>query len=658
MLWLGLVLAFGAGAANPSEPAAIAALRADQTRTAAQLEVQAARMRASATDPKFRAWATLAEAEFANDQEHADVAQAGLGQALAQAEVLGLPDLRFEALLRMSTMLVNRGRSKETEAVLAKMQAMVEAGGNTRWRGLWLHERGVLERKLGRFEEARALFVQARTLFRDVGEHVMEARELNSIGNLDGRTGRFSDAVAMHTDALALARKDGDKAETARSLRMLGVLYLNLDDEELASRYLLQALDYVEERNRREAIALHGELIGTFTRLEKLTEAEYHGQQAVRLAELSGSHPNRVNAFTRMADLRLLQGRIDEAEMWVERANASREHVAVRDRSLIGISRMRVLAARDRTSEALKEADVVLADVRDLGDRILERSVLDLMSELQLRAGDAASAFATRKAHQKLDKELAIDVAARRIALLESSLERERAKAERELLQRDNDIQALRLNRQRLIAIALLVGLATVLAISALLYARYRSTLRHRNELRASRDALERVANTDALTGLANRHAAAQALGERLGRIPEPLTVMLLDLDEFKRINDSHGHQAGDAVLKEAASRMRAALPKDALLGRWGGEEFIAILDGAPGQEPASVAEAMRAALAASPVSFEDVAIPVTVSIGVATAFAADGIDALLAEADAALYRAKGAGRNRVVYGPSPVLAS
>lgn len=653
--WLCLAAACGAQAANPSEPPAIAALRADQTRTAAQLQAQAARLRAGTADPKFRAWATLAEAEFANDQEHADEAMAGLDQAIAQADALKLPDLRFEALIRLSTVLVNRGRSKDTEAVLAKMQAMVEAGGNSRWRAQWLHERGVLERKLGRFEEARALFVQARGLFRSVGDHVMEAREMNSIGNLDGRTGRFSDAVAMHSDALTLARKAGDKAETARSLRMLGVLYLNLDDEELASRYLLEALGHVEERNRREAIALHGELIGTFTRLEKLAEAEYHGQQAVRLAELSGSHPNRVNAFTRMAELRLLQGRIDEAEQWVARANESRDHVAVRDRSLIGISRMRVLAARDRTAAALKEADAVLADVRNLGDRILERSVLDLMSELQLRAGDAASAFATRKAHQKLDKELAIDVAARRIALLESSLERERAKTERELLQRDNDIQALRLNRQRLIAIALLVGLATVLVVSALLYARYRSTLRHRNELRASRDALERVANTDALTGLANRHAAARALGERLGRIPEPLTVMLLDLDEFKRINDSHGHQAGDAVLQEAAKRMRAALPGDALLGRWGGEEFIAILDGVPGREPASVAEAMRAALAAAPVLFEGTSIPVTVSIGVATAFAADGIDALLAEADAALYRAKGAGRNRVVYGRAPV---
>ena len=329
----------------------------------------------------------------------------------------------------------------------------------------------------------------------------------------------------------------------------------------------------------------------------------------------------------------------------------------MRDKTLVRISRLRVLAARNNTAQALKEADVVLADVRDLGDRILERSLLDLLSELQLRAGDAASAFATRKAHQQLDKELAIDVAARRIALLESSLERERTEAERQLLQRDNDIQALRLNRQRVIAIALLAGLALVLAGAALLYARYRSALRLRNELRASRDALERVANTDALTGLANRYAATRALGERLGRVPEPLTVMLLDLDEFKRINDSHGHQAGDAVLREVATRMRAVLPPGALLGRWGGEEFIAILEGAAGREPGAIAEALRAAVAAAPVPFESKAIPITVSIGVATAFSTDDMDALLAEADEALYRAKNSGRNRVVYGGSPVPA-
>ena len=76
MLAIGMALACSAGAANPSEPAAVAALRADQTHTAAQLETQAARLRTGTQDPKFRAWATLAEAEFANDQEHAEHGEA------------------------------------------------------------------------------------------------------------------------------------------------------------------------------------------------------------------------------------------------------------------------------------------------------------------------------------------------------------------------------------------------------------------------------------------------------------------------------------------------------------------------------------------------------------------------------------------------------
>ena len=86
-------------------------------------------------------------------------------------------------------------------------------------------------------------------------------------------------------------------------------------------------------------------------------------------------------------------------------------------------------------------------------------------------------------------------------------------------------------------------------------------------------------------------------------------------------------------------------------------EEFIAILEGVSGREPGAIAETLRAAVAAAPVPFDGKPIPITVSIGVATAFSTDDIDALLAEADAALYRAKNSGRNRVVYGRSPVPA-
>ena len=659
-----LLLLHAACLAQDSQPREIAALRGNQERTAADLRDEALRLRDAATDRGYRAWAALALAEFENDLERAEPALDLLDEALGEAEALKLDDLRFEVLTRQSTILVNRGRSAETDTVLVAMQAMVDASDNPAWRAMWLHERGVLERKLGRFESSRELLQQALEILRGLGNDAGVARELNTIGVLDGRTGRFSDAVAMHNEALTLARHAGEKGEIARSLRMLGVLYRNLDDEELASRYLREALDYVETRNRREAIALHGELSGSLTRLDRFDDANHHAEQAVQLAEVSGSPPNRVNAYTRMAELRLKQGRIDDAASWAERAYESFDAVAIRDQILLALTRIQVRAARGETAQALAEAEAVLVQTRKIGDRILERAALDLLSEQQLRAGDAASAFTTRKAHQALDKELAIDVAARRIAVLESSLENERSAAERELLKRDNAIQALTLNRQRLLGIALIAGLATLVAIAGLFYSRYRNTERRRREIAESRDelarlhqallassaALEKVAHTDALTGLANRHAVAQELERRLALGTAPFHVLLLDLDYFKQINDQHGHLAGDAVLCEVSARLIATLPSESTIGRWGGEEFIVVLPEERLSAALTAAERVRDALARSPVVFEGRSIPISASIGVAGSAALSHVtvDSLVAAADAALYRVKRSGRNRV----------
>lgn len=662
-LLLGVSLAVpNLTSAASSEPADVAALRRNQDRSAADLRAEALRLRAASSDRVYRAWAALAVAEFENDLENSEPALKLLDEALREAESLGLEDLRFACLARQNVILVNRGRSAETDTVLNEMKRMVDASGDPNWRAQWLHDRGVLERKLGRFGSARELFIQARDVLRELGNDAGVARELNSIGLLDGRTGRFSDAVAMHTEALALARRAGDRGEIARSLRMLGVLYRNLDDEELASRYLLEALEYVEERNRREAIALHGELSGSFTRLERIPEAEHHAQQSVELAEISGSPPNKVNSFTRMAELRLIQNRYDEAERWVERAFQSFDAVAIRDQILLRLTRIQVWALRGRTHDALREAENVLAETRKIGDRILERAALDLLSEQQLRAGDAASAFITRKAHQALDKDLAIDVAARRIAVLEASLEKERSSAERELLARDNAIQALTLNRQRLMGFLLVASVAALASLVALLHYRYRAAERRRNEVSARRDELERlhralldssaelerVAHTDSLTGLANRHAIAREL-ERELREGRELGLMLLDLDHFKQINDQYGHLAGDAVLREVATRLAALVPAGRI-GRWGGEEFIVLLDAQHARQGLEIAERIRQRLGDQPIVFEGRQIPLCASIGVArSAAGADGhVDTVLAAADAALYRAKRAGRNRV----------
>ncbi len=173
-------------------------------------------------------------------------------------------------------------------------------------------------------------------------------------------------------------------------------------------------------------------------------------------------------------------------------------------------------------------------------------------------------------------------------------------------------------------------------------------------QLIAAREALREQATTDALTGVANRRTILETLGrelERSRRAGTSCAVVFVDLDHFKRVNDTHGHAAGDAVLRQAAATMRSILRPYDLLGRYGGEEFVAVLPGCDAAGAQAVAERLRATVSAAPTVVGELSLRVTCSIGVAVGGGASGADRerLLSAADAALYRAKQVGRDRVV---------
>ena len=157
------------------------------------------------------------------------------------------------------------------------------------------------------------------------------------------------------------------------------------------------------------------------------------------------------------------------------------------------------------------------------------------------------------------------------------------------------------------------------------------------------------AATTDALTGLANRGAIVERLNKMLetGTIAAG-SVLLLDIDHFKRVNDSLGHAAGDEVLRRIAKIISASVREIDVAGRIGGEEFLVVMSGATRDIALTVGERLRLAVSLSGLRHAD-GEPITVSIGAASASAGDTPDTLLARSDLALYEAKNAGRNRLV---------
>ena len=182
-----------------------------------------------------------------------------------------------------------------------------------------------------------------------------------------------------------------------------------------------------------------------------------------------------------------------------------------------------------------------------------------------------------------------------------------------------------------------------------------RLAVSHAEEAHASIQ-LRKTAEYDALTGSLNRRSLDQALAREFkpAAAREPLSVLFIDIDWFKRINDEHGHACGDHCLRSVAATLRAELRPDDVLGRYGGEEFLVLLPGHDAAASRVIAERLRQAMERAEIEWQGAAIALTISIGMAARRDGDGdAAALLERADKALYAAKREGRNRVCVAPA-----
>lgn len=211
-----------------------------------------------------------------------------------------------------------------------------------------------------------------------------------------------------------------------------------------------------------------------------------------------------------------------------------------------------------------------------------------------------------------------------------------------------------------LLRFGVMLGSLPVLIFTAYLVASWRKRLStQRRELQAALDQVKKLATRDALTGLYNRRHMQEKLAyaaQRYQRYGERFTVALIDLDHFKRINDTHGHQVGDQALMAFASAASMVLRDTDTLARWGGEEFLFLMPNTSPQKALIALDRVRDALVSITVSDAAPELRLRFSAGLALHQGDEGTEATLERADQALYRAKSEGRHRsVVAADQPV---
>ncbi len=493
--------------------------------------------------------------------------------------------------------------------------------------------------RVGEQEAAISSCLQALQLLRRSRDAAERSDVLCTLVMSYNDVGLHSEALAHVTEALDTARASGDLSQISWALNRVGITYEALADRREAEHFLLQALDIARNIDGQEEMfsALNNLCSAIVARAREahndsklvlesdaLERALAYGNEALALAQASGnahriaiSHANLGNLCTEMHEY-------DNALMHIDRGAELAQAHGYRGVIVAAITNRAALARqRGLLAEAISLYEQALVEAELVDDPGTSLEVHTDLYACHKAMGDLAGALRHHEALLPLERKRMKRVAATQARLLINRLELEHARVETERAHLDAQVQRLR--------------------------AMQLETEKRQLELKATE--LGRHALEDQLTGLANRRRVDHELPQLLAAARErgaPLSIAVIDLDHFKRVNDRHGHAVGDDVLRAIARILLDKIRSTDLLARMGGEEFIVLFAGTGLAVATEACERLRRAVETFGWGQLAPALELTISVGVCEAGEGLDVRGLVERADAALYQAKRNGRNRV----------
>ena len=464
-------------------------------------------------------------------------------------------------------------------------------------------------------------------------------------------------AIGRYLESLALSEQANDPDGIARAAGNLGNLYNTLGYFDLARDFHQRALDGFTDLGNEVGQA--GTLIN-LAALDFREAATAEDPDQARRWNLSGLSNSRRSlllfeslgnpmgiAMSSNNVARALDslGQVEEALPYYERSLEVRRQVGDQSgiaHSLVNHSGALLQLGRLDQAAALLDEAVGLIPEENLGIR---SEFLEMAVRLAKARGDAEAALEYQTEATELARLINRNQMALRVEELRLGFEAERRDQQLEILRNEATIRDLQLERQRLTTLLSLGFAFGLLFLLILLFRLYRQGKRLSGKL-------EEMTRRDPLTGLPNRRAMDGRIADFTDKITPGVVrtaaLLLLDADDFKRINDQYGHQAGDQVLIELAGVLDATLGKRGRIARWGGEEFLVLAPDLNQEQALALAETLRRAVEQARIGPE--ALRVSLTVGGTLMRADEPSHTAISRADTALYRGKSSGRNRVVF--------
>ena len=682
-------------------------MRQDRPALARQAFERAVQVLATLPAPELSMQAYQGLSNALTSQEEYDQALAAAQSAFRLAEQLERVQTQAELYSLIGRIYFFTGDLDAAEVAFARSMELYLALDDRSQLGHAYNNLAVMARHRGEIEQARDLNRRALAIRESLGDISGMAASYNNLAVLAWMDGDLAETERLHRVSLELNRQANDVLGQARSMLNLGHTYLLMERYDESDEYLASSLVLADQLDSNQL------RIGNYERRAELEQArgDYPAALAAKTRQLEVTEALRSESRQRqVAELHALF-ETERREREIEVLQRERESQAlIRNALLAGALGLililfllwnrfllksranREIAARN---DELRAMDRIVAtlntenDFASLLGTILEEALgffrgADRGAFMVRASADSHYTLAVWKGYryQQLNS-LALSDAQAKERYVDSAerlaegiyLNRQPSAIQgHEGLQSEDPSQAM-------LSMAITVDGDTAgylilqsrrhkdafttadnsnyqrfreHAISAFRRARQMDQLAQAKERAELAQAeMARLARSDSLTGLPNRRHMQEKLDEenvrskRSGRLP---SLVICDIDHFKSINDSLGHEAGDEILKHVAGLLRSRLRAQDVIARWGGEEFLLLLPETDLQGAIFVAESLREQLASTPADYGGDRISVTMTFGVAEHSPRDeSIQATLRRADQALYEGKGAGRNRVI---------